>query len=70
MMVFACASWSLISFISGSTSSFAVFVLMRRLLGVPQAALLPPAYSFIQKYFPKNKISTANALMTAAPLFG
>ena len=70
LMVFACASWSLISFISGSTRSFAVFVLMRMLLGVPQAALLPPAYSFIQKYFPKNKISTANALMTAAPLLG
>ena len=43
---------------------------MRMLLGIPQAALQPPAYSFIQKYFPKNKISTANALMTAAPLFG
>ena len=43
---------------------------MRLLLGIPQAAMLPAAYSFIQKYFPKNRISTANALMTAAPLFG
>ena len=70
MMVIACTMWSLISFISGSTNSFGVFVVMRMLLGIPQAALLPPVYSLVQQYFPKNKISTANALLSAAFLIG
>ena len=47
MMVIACAIWSLISLISGTTNSFGVFVMMRMLLGIPQAALLPPVYSLL-----------------------
>ena len=58
------------SFLTGIVHSLPFLALMRFMCGLFQAALLPCLFSIIQDYFPPNKRTFANSLITASPLIG
>jgi MFS family permease len=66
----SCILWSLTSYFSGAINSFALFCLMRFLLGVFESACNPASYSIIADYFPPSYRSTANAIETSGSYIG
>ena len=62
--------WSLTTIASGSLDSLVVLGSMRFLLGMFQAAIDPSLYSLIADYFPVNRISTANSILTSGLYLG
>lgn len=66
----SCILWSLTSYFSGAFDSFALFCLMRFLLGVFESACNPASYSIIADYFPPSYRSTANAIETSGSYIG
>ena len=70
LLVVCCLAWSLASVISGTTSSFLVLCAMRFITGACVSATEPASLSILGDYFPKNKRSTANSLLTTGSYIG
>ena len=66
----ACIIWSLTQIISGSTSSFAVLVGMRFILGLFVSVVEPAAFSLMGDYFPPAVRTFANSIIGTGAYVG
>lgn len=66
----ACILWSLMTFISGSTSSFAVLFAARMLLGVFQSVNNPTSLTLLVDYFPERMRARVNGVQSSGIYIG
>ena len=70
LLTLAMLVWNLTNFISGTYHSLALMALMRFVLGAAISVAEPAMFSIVADYFPKNLISTANAIIIAGAYAG
>jgi MFS family permease len=62
--------WSLATISSGLSSTFAMLVISRCLVGMGESVMQPVSWNIITRLFPKDKLSTAMGMLTAGNLLG
>ena len=70
MMIFTILALSCFQLTTGIVDSFAVMVAMRFLHGMISSAVNPLAFSLMSDYFPQDKRSTANSIISSGNFIG
>ena len=70
MMIFTITALSCFQLTTGLVDSFALMVVMRFLHGMISSAVNPLAFSIMSDYFPPEKRSTANSIISSGNFIG
>jgi MFS family permease len=70
MMIGVIAALSIFQVTTGMVNSFLLLAILRFLHGAVSSAINPLAYSLLADYFPQDKRSTANSILSSANFIG